>query len=178
MAMPSATSERRSSRSRGGGSGQASDAQSRPLCLAVLGLTVVVGSLGCGRTPGLNVHPVSGTVTVDGAPLAEGWITFRALEGDTRGLAGRITNGAYRAEAFAGPARVAVTATRAVPGKFVAPAPGVAPQPKTEQFIPRRYNEKTELAAEIPVGGIRGLDFALTLTPDAGLGAASAADRH
>jgi hypothetical protein len=90
---------------------------------------------------------------------------------------GRITNGAYRAEAFAGPVRIAVTATRAVPGKFVSPAPGVEPRPKTEQFIPRRYNEKTELAAEIPVGGIRGLDFALTLTPDAGLGTASAADR-
>lgn len=166
MAMPLATSDHRSSRSRGGASRQASDDQSRRLCLAVLGVAVVIGSSGCGRTPGLNVQPVSGTVTVDGAPLAEGWITFRAVDGDTRGLAGRITNGAYRAEAFAGPARIAVTATRAVPGKFVAPAPGVAPQPKTEQFIPRRYNEKTELAAEIPVGGIRGLDFVLTLTPD------------
>jgi hypothetical protein len=169
MAMPSATSERRSSRSRGRASRQASHGQSRTLCLAALGLTVVVGSLGCGRAPGLNVHPVSGTVTVDGAPLAEGWITFRALEGDTRGQAGRITNGAYRAEAFAGPARIAVTATRAVPGKFVSPAPGVEPRPRTEQFIPRRYNQKTELAAEIPVGGIRGLDFALTLAPDSRL---------
>ena len=169
MAMSSATSERRSSRSMGGGSSQATIDQLRRPYLAVLGLTVVVGSLGCGRTPGLNVHPVSGTVTVDGAPLAEGWITFRALEGDTRGMAGRITNGAYRAEAFAGPARIAVTATRALPGKFVAPAPGVEPQPKTEQFIPRRYNEKTELAAEIPVGGIRGLDFVITLAPDSRL---------
>jgi hypothetical protein len=166
MGVPSATSDCRSSCSRGGASRQAAHDQSRRLCLAVLGVAVVIGSSGCGRAPGLDVHPVSGTVTVDGAPLAEGWITFRALEGDTRGLAGRITNGAYRAKAFAGPARIAVTATRAVPGAFVSPAPGVEPQPKTEQFIPRRYNEKTELEAEIPVGGIRGLDFALMLTPD------------
>jgi hypothetical protein len=165
MAILSATFNHRSACSRGRVSRQASHDQSRRLCLAVLGLAVVVGSSGCRRTPGLDVHPVSGTVTVDGDPLAEGWITFRSLEGDTRGCAGRITNGAYRAEAFAGAARIAVTATRAVPGKFVSPAPGVEPQPKTEQFIPRRYNEKTELEAEIPVGGIRGLDFALTLMP-------------
>ncbi|MFM8494138.1 MAG: hypothetical protein ACKOEM_01245 [Planctomycetia bacterium] len=109
---------------------------------------------------------MSGTVTVDGAPLAEGWITFRALDGDTRGCAGRITQGDYRVEAFAGPARIAVTAMREVPGEFIYLSPDSGPKPKTEQFIPRCYNEKTELQADIPRGGIHGLDFALTLTPD------------
>jgi hypothetical protein len=134
--------------------------------VAALGLAVgIISSSGCRRPPGLDVHPVSGTVTVDGVPLAEGWITFRALEGDSRGFAGRVTKGGYRAEAFAGRVSVAVTASRAVPGEFVRGSPDAEPQPKTEQFIPRRYNEVTELEANIPVGGVRGLNFALTLTP-------------
>lgn len=166
MAILSATSEHRSSCRRRGVARQVACDQTHGLCLAVLGVAVAIGASGCRRSSGLDVHPVSGTVTVDGEPLAEGWITFRALEGDTRGCAGRITKGAYRADVFAGAARIAVTATRAIPGEFVYAAPDAEPQPKTEQFIPRRYNEKTELEAVIPRGGIRGLDFALTLTPD------------
>lgn len=165
MAIQSATSDHRSSRSRCRVRTQIARDQAHGLYLVVLGLAVV-GSSGCRRSSGLDVHPVAGTVTVDGAPLAEGWITFRSLEGDPRGLAGRITNGAYRAEAFAGRASVAVTATRTVPGKFVYGAPNMEPHPKTEQFIPHRYNKRTELEADIPRGGIRGLDFALTLSPD------------
>jgi len=137
------------------------------VCLAALGLAIVIiGSSGCRRPPGLDVHPVSGKVTVDGAPLAEGWITFRSLEGDSRGFAGRVTKGGYRAEAFAGRTSVAVAASRAAAGEFVSGSPDAEPQPKTEQFIPRRYNEETVLEADIPVGGIRGLDFTITLTPD------------
>lgn len=162
MAILSATSEHRASSSRSRVAGQA-----HGICLAILGVAVAIGLAGCRRSSGLDVHPVAGTVTVDGAPLADGWIVFRSLEGDARGCAGRITNGGYRAEAFAGRASVAVTATRAIPGEFVRASPDDEPQPKTEQFIPRRYNEKTELEADIPRGGIRGLDFALTLTPDA-----------
>lgn len=135
--------------------------------VAALALAVVIiGASGCRRPPGLDVQPVSGTVAVDGEPLAEGWITFRALEGDSRGFAARVTKGGYRAEAFAGRVSVAVTASRPVPGEFVRGSLDAEPEPKTEQFIPRRYNEETELEADIPVGGIRGLDFALTLSPD------------
>ena len=167
MAILSVTFSDHSSRSRGRVTMQAARDQMHRLCLAVLGLAVVIiSSSGCRRAPGLDVHPVSGKVTVDGEPLADGWITFRAMEGDSRGFAGRVTKGGYRAEAFAGRVSVAVTASRAVPGEFVRGSPDDEPQPKTEQFIPRRYNEETVLEADIPVGGIRGLDFALTLTPD------------
>lgn len=168
MAILSVTFSASSFRSRRKVTMQAARDQMHRPCLSVLMLAVVIiGSSGCRRQPGLNVHPVSGTVTVDGEPLADGWITFRAVEGDSRGFAGRVTKGGYRAEAFAGRVSVAVTASRAVPGEFVRGSPDAEPQPKTEQFIPRRYNEETELEADIPVGGIRGLDFALTLTPAA-----------
>jgi hypothetical protein len=141
---------------------QASGGHVYGIFLSLLTVAVAIGSSGCRRASGLDVHPVSGTVTVDGAPLAEGFITFRALEGDTRGFGGRITDGGYRVEAFAGRARIEVTAARDVPGEFVSGGPGTEPQPKREQFIPRRYNEKTELEADIPPGGRHGLDFDLT----------------
>jgi len=122
---------------------------------------VLIGA-GCGRTSGLDVRTVTGTVTVDGAPLNEGRITLTGLTGDTRGFSARIERGKYRIEAFPGRARVAITALREVPGETVSGGPGSPAIPRREQFIPDRYNANTELEADIPPAGIRGLDFELT----------------
>jgi hypothetical protein len=131
--------------------------------MAVIGCGVVIlAGAGCGRPSGLDVRPVSGTVKVDGSLLEDGWITFSALSGDTRGFAGRIDRGRYRIEAFPGRARVAITAQRDVPGKMSSGGPGTPEVPVREQFIPARYNDSTELEADIPPAGIRGLDFELT----------------
>lgn len=131
--------------------------------LAVIGCSaIVLAGVGCGRTSRLDVRPVSGTVKVDGVLVEDGWITFTALSGDTRGFAGRIERGGYRVEAFPGRAQVAITAQRDVPGKMSSGGPGTPEVPVREQFIPVRYNDSTELEADIPPAGIRGLDFDLT----------------
>ena len=128
------------------------------LCAAA----VVFAASGCSKGRGLDLHPVSGTVTFDGQPIEDGYITFRAVSGDPRGFAGPIKQGAYSAKALATPMKVSITAFREVPGTFVQPAPDLPKEPAREQFIPARYNEATELKADIPSGGIKQLDFSLT----------------
>jgi hypothetical protein len=58
--------------------------------------------LGCGSSENnVEMHPVSGTVNVDGAPLAEGIIIFEDVE---KGLTGSCTikDGAYSGKVPAG----------------------------------------------------------------------------
>jgi len=61
----------------------------KSICVASL---ILVATFGCGgsgsKNPGVDVHPVTGKVTVDGAPLAGATVIFK---GDQRGSSG-ITN--------------------------------------------------------------------------------------
>jgi hypothetical protein len=140
----------------------ATPAALRIIAIALCALVpVFLWTAGCNRAARLALHPVSGTVTLDGEPVAEGFIEFRALSGDTRGFAGPVKNGAYAAKTFAAPMTVSITAFREVPGKFMQAAPDMPKQPATEQYIPARYNAATELKADIPAGGNRRLDFEL-----------------
>jgi len=125
-------------------------------------VATVVVLAGCGRSSsGLDVHPVAGRVTIDGQPVESGLITFNGVSGDQRGFAARIERGAYAAKTFAGPMRVSITAQREVPGRFIQAAPDQPEVPVREQYIPARYNESTELEADVPRGGVRDLNFDL-----------------
>jgi hypothetical protein len=164
MEIPSVTIEmatRRPGLHRFGFNARTVAAPSRLLAVICCGAALLAAG-GCGRRSALDVRPVSGTVKVDGALLEDGWITLRALSGDTRGFSGRIERGKYRLDAFAGRASVAITASRDVPGKMESGGPGTPDVPVREQFIPARYNDSTELEAEIPPDGISGLDFDLS----------------
>jgi len=125
--------------------------------LALLALATLVG---CGPSA-LDLHPVSGTVTFDGQPIPEGRIQFRAVEGDERAFSAPIQNGKYELEALAGRMTVEIRASRIIPGEFDESNPDEK-VPKGEMYIPARYNTETELTAEVPAGGNRQLDFALT----------------
>lgn len=130
--------------------------------LAAWGLAALIGAAGCSGPKGLDVHPVAGSVTFDGQPIEEGWITFRGTSGDVRAFAGRIQRGQYATKTFAGPMRVEITASRPIPGKFVSGGPGGPEMPALEHFIPARYNQASTLEAQIPMGGTSQLDFRLT----------------
>ena len=130
------------------------------LLLALLASITAVCLTGCGPS-GPRLHPVAGTVTFDGEPVAEGRIQFRAVEGDQRAFSAVIENGDYELETAAGKMTVEITASRIVPGKFDESNPGEK-VPVGEMYIPARYNSQTELTAEVPAGGTKQLDFALT----------------
>ena len=164
MEIPSVTIEMTTRRRRLHGFGfLAGTAAVPPRLLAVICCgAALLAAGGCGRRSALDVQPVSGTVKVDGALLEDGRITLRALSGDARGFSGRIERGKYRLDAFAGRASVAITSYRDVPGKMESGGPGAPEVPVQEQFIPARFNDSTELEAEIPPDGISGLDFELS----------------
>ncbi|QDT41235.1 hypothetical protein Pan241w_12950 [Gimesia alba] len=119
--------------------------------------------VGCGGASDAPVtYPVSGKVTLDGEPLAEGNIIFRDAAEKAASAAGKIENGEFSFEAVAGKKAVVITATREVPGKtVVGGAPDEPPVPAIEQYIPATYNEKTTLEAEVSDSGANEFTFEL-----------------
>ena len=117
-------------------------------------LPVLLLSAGCGG----GKSSVSGTVTFDGKPLPEGQIAFVPASGKDKGANATIKDGAYSLQVPSGDYAVQVTASKKMPlpagktGMFGA-------KEEVRQYIPERYNAKTELKAKVPASG--SLDFAL-----------------
>ena len=80
--------------------------QSRLLCSAVTS-TIIYTFMGCGNSDGLPRVAVNGEVTVDGAPLASGVISFVPV-GSGPATGGAIDKGAFKIAEEKGP----------VPGKY------------------------------------------------------------
>lgn len=115
---------------------------------------------GCPGGSGLDLQPVTGTVTFDGEPVEDGRVQFREVEGDQRSFSGLIENGKYTMEAMTGKMRVEVRASRIIPGKFDESNPGEK-EPIGKMYIPEKYNSRSELTADVPSGG-GVIDFTLT----------------
>src|SRR5262245_8038094 len=60
---------------------------------------------------------ITGSVTLDGAPLPEGDVLFTPADPQFGSEAAKIESGAYRATVRPGQNKVQIRATRAVPGK-------------------------------------------------------------
>lgn len=128
---------------------------------------VTLLALGCG---GEQAVPVSGKVTLNGAPLPNAKVIFQPVaksgtetgppsEGTTNAqgeytlqLVGRGTPGAV-----VGSHRVSISALQ-----------GAAPDPKDDnpkprkELVPERYNANTELKFDVPAGGTSKADFPLS----------------
>ncbi len=133
----------------------------KPLLWVISCVPLCVGA-GCGDPTG--PRPVSGEVTWGGSPLADGYVTFRPV-GAGRGSGGAINAGRFEISAArgldAGQYRVAIT-SHAPTGKQV-PNPEVPGEKiaQTKQVIPAKYNDRTELTAQVQVGGKNHFSFAL-----------------
>lgn len=118
-----------------------------PLVFASIPVVIV----GCGES-GPAKYPVTGTVKYKGEPVKMGTISFRSLDG-VHTAAGAVVNGQYELTAESG----------LTPGKYMVainyPDPS-APQPAADEapgdpaiaardFIPPKYNDMSELTAEI-----------------------------
>jgi len=134
----------------------------RTILTAVLLCTIAV--LGCNRSQGPRRAAVSGSVTLDGKPVPEGTITFLP-SGDTQGpsAGGEIRDGAFDLNARQGPVvgtcRVEIRATRKTGEKVQF---GVREADAVEQYIPQRYNTRSELTAAVIADEPNRLDFELT----------------
>jgi len=138
-------------------------------CLASLTLLTTLTLGGCGGDPSVPAEPftrvpVSGTVTLDGTPLAGGMIEFDPPP-ETKGpiTSGEIIEGKFAINKPLGPAagKYKVKVFGIVPVK-VKPneEPGGTPKPVPDP-VPAKYNTETTLETTIPPGGSSTMDFTL-----------------
>ena len=106
-------------------------------------LLAAAAALGCGPSDP-KLYPVSGTVTWNGQPLADGDILFVPVDGATVPDPGKIKDGKFSFQAQAGQKKVEIRATREA-----GPVDPVMGAPPRVQFVPAKYNDATELTAEV-----------------------------
>jgi hypothetical protein len=128
-------------------------------CFAGLCLIAVV-TLGCGPS-GPSLYKVSGTVTWNGRPLADGVIIFSPVDGAVAPDSGKIVQGKYQFSTRAGSKRVEILATRDIPGKI----DPVMKAPVREQYIPAIYNVNSTLTATVTPEGPNHWDYELRGKP-------------
>jgi hypothetical protein len=114
----------------------------------------LAGSSGCGSGRD-NTIPVSGNVTFDGVPVADGYIVLKPIDGATASDAGKIVAGKYEFSAAPGAKRVEIDASRPGP---IDPETGT---PNPVQYIPPQYNNRSKLRVEVTGGGENRFDFDL-----------------
>lgn len=149
----------------------------KPAALARLFAAALLGAgacTGCGSSKEYEVAPVSGTITLDGAPAANVEVAFQPIggaENPTPGpgsLAiaddqGRFTLTTVRDEpgAVVGNHRVLITTPRqareSANDRDVGPA--------FQERIPTRYNADTTLTFEVPADGTDTANFDLSSKP-------------
>ena len=99
--------------------------------------------------------PVSGTVTLDGQPLAEGVIYFKTIEKGSSEPCD-IQGGEFKGQAEAGDRRVEICQFRTT----VQDANGMKTEIQ-ENLIPARYNTESTLTAKVTPAGPNQFKFEL-----------------
>lgn len=137
------------------------------LCYAAVGIVLTQIVAGCNR--GAECVVVAGTATYRGQPIAEGSIGFYPCDG-TEGSPTivPVKDGNYRAESHGGVPvgsyRVVILAVRKAPNRST-PANvngDMPPLDSVEQYLPAKYNAKTELKTTVDSGcGPLTRDFTL-----------------
>lgn len=115
-------------------------------CLAVTGVLLGIG--GC--TNSVPESEVTGTVTVNEQPVLEGQITFHPVSGGGKSASGRIEYGNYRLKVPPGEKLVEIYGQREIPGRYSSELVNGQKVLMREEFVPSRYNTKSELKATIP----------------------------
>ena len=109
--------------------------------MLLLGLTLVLAGCGGGESK-LPTTTVDGLVTLDGAPIPTGEIQFFPADGGHGPDSTTITDGVYSLPVTLGPKRVVILG-------YTPTGPVFDGKPGNEQVVPARYNEKSELTAEV-----------------------------
>jgi hypothetical protein len=127
-----------------------------------IGLILVLFAVmptGCGKSDGRIA--IRGNVLLDGTPLSDGTITFFPTgEGNGVSSGGSIKQGLYTSDLMPGKYVVQVTANRKT-GKMLPSSPGDPPLEEFEQYIPAKYNKKSELIIDVKNKSQQTFDFTL-----------------
>ena len=135
--------------------------RSRP-CGIVVATLLVVGMAGCNRPRPPVMVPVSGTVSYNGKPIAEGLIVFAARDGSCAPNLLKITAGRYEGRVIVGDKRIEVRAMRkAKRSESAATGPGADEGPVLENWIPAEYNDASTLTRLLEPPGPVTIDLEL-----------------
>ena len=125
-----------------------------------LAATVCLAAGGCGYSR----VPVRGTVTINGAPMDLGMITFVPEDPNQTSVGGKVSDGQFYLDATRGPYpgkyRVQISWAKKT-GRKVPNGDG-GMQDETAEGLPARFNTETELTASISSWSSNSLDFNLT----------------
>lgn len=130
---------------------------------AALTLSLVLACHGCKE----RGCPITGEVTFDGKPVAEGTIVFEPADGQGVTTGGKITDGKYslvdNAAPMPGKKQVRINAARKTGRRIPAgpPAPPSMMIDEIVRYIPDKYNKRTTLACEVTHDGPCQIDFHL-----------------
>jgi hypothetical protein len=115
-------------------------------------LSVILGFAAAGCSSDSSHGTVRGTVTLDGAPLANGLIRFVPADGQSPAGEATITNGKYSAKVQPGDKRIEIMAPKIVGQRKVYETPDSPTVDRVEELLPARYNTRTELTATVTPG--------------------------
>ena len=119
----------------------------------LLALAVAAGTAGCsGEAP---YGDVRGDVTLDGKPLEEGVIRFVPIDGKTSTASELINGGKFSVKVPVGSHRVEISSPKLPKGIASAKQMKrgtVDEGAALEEMIPERYNNRSELKAEVSRG--------------------------
>ena len=127
--------------------------------VSLLWLAALALWLGCGRGGPATVS-VTGTVTLDGSPVAEAGVMFAGPEGGTPVSTVTDSQGQFRLEAPVGANAVAVSKTKQAGGAakqpsgddaMLMPAGGGAPPAEPEWIVPKKYADARNSGLKVDV---------------------------
>jgi hypothetical protein len=116
----------------------------------VLVLAVIVSGIGC--SPQGPQSTVRGTVTLDGAPLADGLINFVAVDLQSPTAEAKIADGRFEVAVPPGEKRVEIRAPKVTGKKKVYDTPESPTVDIVEERLPSRYNSQSELQMTVVEG--------------------------
>jgi hypothetical protein len=124
--------------------------------IATLALAMV--AIGCSSEA--PQAELTGTVTYDGTPIADGAITFQPKDGQSSSAGSLIKDGQYSCKVPPGTSTVSITASKQVGKKKLYNTPNSPEMPITKELLPAKYNEKTELTYDaVPGKHVKNFDL-------------------
>jgi hypothetical protein len=132
----------------------------KPVYIAsTIALAAISVSIGCGPKEGLGI--VTGNVTVDGAPVETGKISFFPLGGIANPVGADVANGRYSIEAPLGESKVDIRVPVSVGEKRLYDTPDSPIKQILAESLPDKYNNESELRIVVQAGDNRK-DFELS----------------
>ena len=122
----------------------------QPIRRALLLQFVLVGVVGCSGSSPLGT--VNGTVTLDGTPLTEGDVRFVPADGKSQTASAKIIDGKFTAQVPTGEMRIEISAAKVIGKRKMYDTPDSPVVDKVKEFLPPRYNAKSELRLTVKSG--------------------------